>query len=301
MSASPGRSRNSGNRVSQEYKTAVAFRQALEQRLKRIAEERGTPLNTVRLNVTIERLLARLFATADPPWLLKGGYAMELRYRPNARATTDVDLSVASRPAAADQIAELREHLLEAAARDLADFFVFRVGPASTELQGAPLGGARFPVEATVAGRVFARFHVDVGVGDVLTGEPEALMGEDLLAFAGVAPASVLAIPKAQQFAEKLHALTYPWSGRTNTRSKDLVDLVALIDRAQLDPVKTLDSVRRTFETRRTHEVPGEIPAPPDAWAKEFAAMAEEAGIAERDLHAAHRRLAEYWTKAQQT
>lgn len=45
------------------YKTAVAFRQALEQRLKSTAAERGTPLNTLRLNVTIERLLARLAAS----------------------------------------------------------------------------------------------------------------------------------------------------------------------------------------------------------------------------------------------
>lgn len=46
------------------YKTATAFRQALEQRLKRIASERGIPLNTLRLKVVIERLLARPFFTA---------------------------------------------------------------------------------------------------------------------------------------------------------------------------------------------------------------------------------------------
>lgn len=282
------------------YKTAVAFRQALEQRLKSIAAERGTPLNTLRLNVTIERLLARLFASADPPWLLKGGYAMELRYRPNARATTDVDLSMLSMAVSPNRVAEMRDQLQGAAARDLADFFVFRIGAAMTELQGAPLGGARFPVEATVAGRIFARFHVDIGIGDALTGEPERLTGDDLLSFAGITPASVLAVPKAQQFAEKLHALSLPWSDRPNTRTKDLVDLVVLIERGRLEPAEVRDAVRRTFEARRTHVVPIEVPRPPDAWVKEFAALAEEANIEMRDVHAAHRRLAEYWTRIPQ-
>ena len=80
--------------MAKTFKTGAAFRQALEQRLKTAAEERGVPLNTLRLKLTIERLLARLFAKPEPPWLLKGGYAMELRYRPNARTTKDVDLSI---------------------------------------------------------------------------------------------------------------------------------------------------------------------------------------------------------------
>jgi hypothetical protein len=42
----------------------------------------------------MERLLARLFEDERGPWLLKGDYAFELRYRPNARTTRDLDLSV---------------------------------------------------------------------------------------------------------------------------------------------------------------------------------------------------------------
>ena len=63
--------------MAKTFKTAVAFRQALEQRLRTTAEAREVPLNTLRLKLTIERLLARLFVDADPPWLLKGGYAVE--------------------------------------------------------------------------------------------------------------------------------------------------------------------------------------------------------------------------------
>lgn len=277
--------------MAQHYKTATAFRQALEQRLKTAATKRGIPLNTLRLNVTIERLLARLFSSSDPPWLLKGGYAMELRYRPHARTTTDIDLSVPS----TGRIEQVREALQEAAGRDLGDFFTFRVATGSSELQGAPEGGARFPVEALVAGKRFAQFHVDVGIGDALTGEPERLGGDDLLAFAGIGAASVRAVPRAQQFAEKLHALTFPWRDRPNTRTKDLVDLVLLVERGELALAEVREAVGRTFGTRRTHPVPNEIAIPPESWSKEFASMAEEANLAIRDIRSAHRRLAEFW------
>ena len=44
--------------------------------------------------------LCRLFANAESPWLLKGGYAMELRIR-SARTTRDIDLAAAQMPGAA--------------------------------------------------------------------------------------------------------------------------------------------------------------------------------------------------------
>src|ERR1035437_353053 len=47
----------------------------------------------VRRQVVFDRLLARLFPTDPAPWVLKGGYALELRFR-TARATIDIDLTV---------------------------------------------------------------------------------------------------------------------------------------------------------------------------------------------------------------
>jgi hypothetical protein len=69
---------------------------ALEARLQAVAREQGVPLNTLRLKQVIERLLARLFAGPAQVWLLKGGFAMDLRYRPRARTTKDLGLSASS-------------------------------------------------------------------------------------------------------------------------------------------------------------------------------------------------------------
>jgi hypothetical protein len=255
-------------------------------------------LSTLQLKFVIERLLARLFRSAQPPWLLKGGFALDMRFRPRARTTKDVDLSVALVwvERGAELIAMLRDRLQEGIDVDLGDYLTFRIGEPKQELTNAPKGGARYPCEAVLVGKVYARFHIDVGCGDALVGEPERLTGDDLLSFAGIAPATVLAISTAQQFAEKLHAYTFPWSSRRNTRSKDLVDLVLLIERGppDLDHIRT--ALEATFSTRGTHALPGVLDPPPKEWATEFVEMATQAGLSTTDCGEAFERLQRFWT-----
>lgn len=81
------------------YATAAAFRVALETRLKSISITEGTDLQRLRRRVSFDRLLARFFAERHDPWLLKGGYAMELRLNA-ARTTKDIDISIPSGAAA---------------------------------------------------------------------------------------------------------------------------------------------------------------------------------------------------------
>ena len=69
------------------YETPFAFRMALEERLRNASLQQGTDLQRLRRRVAFERLLARLFADEKPPWLLKGGYALELRLAYQARST----------------------------------------------------------------------------------------------------------------------------------------------------------------------------------------------------------------------
>lgn len=129
------------------------------------------------------------------------------------------------------RLAQIHDDLQAAADIDPGDYLRYTIAVPQTELQGAPLGGARFSCEVTLAGKLYGRFHLDLGFGDALTGVPEQLTGEAVLEFAGIPAAMVLAVPKAQQFAEKVHAYTFPWQDRTNTRTKDLVDLALFIER----------------------------------------------------------------------
>ena len=79
-----------------KYDNAIAFRRALEHRLKNIAREQSIPLDRLRRKVTFDRFLARLFKSNKPDqeWLLKGGYALELRFHGLARTTKDIDFSI---------------------------------------------------------------------------------------------------------------------------------------------------------------------------------------------------------------
>ncbi|RIK66089.1 MAG: nucleotidyl transferase AbiEii/AbiGii toxin family protein [Planctomycetota bacterium] len=286
--------------MAKSFENAAAFRTSLEQRLKTLAKARGMPMNSLRLKVVIERLLARLFARPAAPWLLKGGYAMELRYRPTARTTKDIDLGIADPPAgmtAPARLDAIRDELQEAAELDLGDFLQFRISSPSNELQGAPQGGGRFPVEVLLAGKTYARFHIDIGIGDVPTGQPERLIGEDVLAFAGVRPAEVLAIPKAQQFAEKIHAYTFPWTDRPNTRTKDIIDLIMLIQRDPPSPDSLRQALRLTFNRRGTHPLPTKLPKPPEAWQRDFELMAKETELPTRDMSEGFAIVERFWNE----
>ena len=155
------------------YKTAGAFRAALEARLQTRARAQGTDLQRLRRQVAFDRFLARMFSQgprAVYPWVLKGGYAMELRMH-SARTTKDIDLTLhdgtrlSKNPK--ERAEQVRAMLQEAAASPFDDYFEFLVGEPRQDLDGAPEGGNRYPVQARMDGRDFARFHVDVGVGEV--------------------------------------------------------------------------------------------------------------------------------------
>jgi len=115
--------------------------------------------------------------------------------------------------------------------------------------------------------------------GDVLREPYETLSGRDWLGFAGISGAKIPAVSPEEQFAEKLHAYTLPRTGRKNTRVKDLVDLVLLIERTKLDTDRLPKAIRETFQRRKTHDVPSELIPPPASWAGPFSEMAAECSL----------------------
>jgi len=268
------------------YSTAAAFRRALEDRLQDITGKENVDLQRLRRQVAFDRLLARLFQAAQPnalPWVLKGGYAMELRIKA-ARTTKDIDLTMRSVFSSDEKKDDKKnmavlEKLQEVAASSSDDFFVYTIGEPIADLDAAPYGGARFPVEARLDGRVFVGFHLDVGIGDAVMEPLEVIEGRDWLGFAGIASPSLYMIPREQQFAEKLHAYTLPRRGAVNSRVRDLVDMVLLIQSATLTRNKVIEAIRVTFELRKTHRMPGTLPAPPADWQKPYEALARECGL----------------------
>ena len=258
------------------YATAGAFRRALEERLKATSRTDQIDANRLRRQVSFDRLLA-LFREDPPPWVLKGGYALELRFKA-ARSTVDIDFTVQRVAASAggDEKQVVRQMLQSAAAVSLGDWFEFTIGPPVMDLTAAPYGGARYPVEARMDERIFARFHLDAGIGDVVMQPVETIMCRDWLGFAGIESSRVPMIAREQQFAEKVHAYTLPRNA-ANSRVKDLVDLALLIRSDGLDRQRILDALRLTFERRGTHDLASLLPPPTD-WQIPFQTLAEECG-----------------------
>lgn len=284
------------------YQTARDFRAALEVRLKQKAQAQRLDLMRLRREVAFDRLLARLFAMPDVPWLLKGGYTFELRLGGSARATKDIDLSIPhlyrlgiDAEDAREPNAVILERLREAVALALDDGFEFRIGEPTAELDAAPYGGARFPVDARLDNRTFAAFHLDVGIGDAVVDALEWLTGPDTLSFAGIPPARAAALSREQQFAEKLHAYTLPRGERTNTRVKDLVDLVLLLRLGPPDVDMLKLAIHATFERRATHPIPAALEPPPAHWRDTFEQLAQEVGLNVASLTDAYAEMAACW------
>jgi len=263
------------------YATAGAFRRALEERLKRASRVEQIDLNRLRRQVSFDRLLARLFREEAAPWALKGGYALELRFKA-ARSTVDIDLTLqrveVTTSAGRDTNQVVREMLQNAADIPLGDWFAYTVGQPVLDLTAAPYGGARFPMEARMDERIFARFHLDVGIGDVVIQPLETIVCRDWLGFAGIETARVRMITREQQFAEKVHAYTLPRNS-PNSRVKDLVDLALLIGSGELNRRRIQNALRLTFERRGTHDLPAGLPSPPADWQGLFQALAQECGL----------------------
>jgi hypothetical protein len=197
---------------------------------------------------------------------------MELRFV-TARSTRDLDFTLR-----AGNTESALDHLQRAGAREIGDFFSFRVGEAMMDLDAAPYGGARYPVESRLDGRTFVKFHVDVGIGDVILEPVEVMATRDWLAFAEIAAPSITMIAREQQFAEKIHAYTVPRPG-ANSRVRDLIDLHLLIASGSLDASLCAEALWRTFERRNTHELPKELVPPHADWDRPFRALAEECRI----------------------
>ncbi|MEO3782347.1 nucleotidyl transferase AbiEii/AbiGii toxin family protein [Actinocorallia sp. B10E7] len=279
------------------YKSPADLRKALEIRLRRQAEADGTDLGRLRRRALFDRIAARLAATEPGWWVLKGGTALEFRFLDRARATKDLDLALRDGDLSG---AALKDELIETLAEDVdGDCFVFRVGP-PRELERDSEGRAawRFSVEGFLAGKLYASVRLDVVQRAEELAATEQIELPGVLAFADIAPRKIEAVHRNQHFAEKLHALTRDYGNRPNTRVKDLIDLVLLIEDG-LQPDRELVSVaRHVFDVRATHVLPLSIPDPPPFWADVYPVQADGLTDLPADLPSALLIVRGFWDTA---
>jgi hypothetical protein len=202
-------------------------------------------------------------------WVLKGGFALQLRLGDRARTTKDIDVL------SMFQQKEILSALRQAGSLDFEDWFQFEVSASSKNSDEDP-GGVRYQIRALLDGRIFERFHVDVGLGDAMLDPVEYLQTPDLLEFAGIDPAVIPCFPINQQIAEKLHAYTRPYPTGSSTRVKDIVDILLLAGLGEINGKKLFEAIQATFHSRGTHPLPMSVPAPPRNWSPSYRRLARQ-------------------------
>ena len=230
-------------------------------RLLNVAKATGTDFNLVLVRFALERLLFRLSTSAHSDrFVLKGALLFTLWYDLPHRATRDADL-LGFGPSDTGSMAGVFRDIASVAADDGIVF-----DPASVRVgvirQDAGYGGVRVTLNGKLANaRCVAQ--VDVGFGDAVTPGPTDAVYPVLL---DDLPAPRLrTYPVYTVVAEKLHAIVV--LGMVNSRLKDYLDLVVIMEREALDEPTLALAIAATFQRRGT-ALPN---APPVGLSDEFA------------------------------
>lgn len=186
------------------YETARALRQSIEHRLRLIP---GFDIQRARRHIVFERLLARLANAHPERWVVKGGFALEVRLPERARATRDIDLAVALEQATTESVRGL---LLEGLAGDPdGDRFAFTLTDIRP-LQPLDAGrlGWRLAVRSDLDGRRFETVTADIVARTTEDGRTDRRSLKSSLRFAGIPDLELDLVDLDHHFAEKLAAYT---------------------------------------------------------------------------------------------
>ncbi|MFT7618893.1 MAG: putative nucleotidyltransferase component of viral defense system [Planctomycetota bacterium] len=257
--------------MSQHYASPIAFKQAVEQRLRTQSTELSVDLARTRQLLIFDRFLCRLSLHFGERVILKGGLALELRLE-RARTTNDVDLRMLGNPEAT------LKSLQEAGRIDLGDFLRYEIEPDhrhhTIDADGMLYEGRRYRAHADLAGKIYgSQFGVDVAFAEPIIGAIDQVESSQFLEFAGLSSIPLRIYPLEAHIAEKLHALTVPRKS-PNSRVKDLPDVCLLATSRTIDAQVLRDAIRNTFSSRDTHPVPRNLPAPPENWSEVYERIA---------------------------
>ena len=127
-----------------KYRSPAALHQAIKHRIRLISKSEGIEALRLRRHLAFERFLARIFKHPSSPWVLKGGYAMELRIK-SSRATRDIDLAVPESNLSVLEHREISTNVYEQITKlldnNLGDFFSFKVEEKYDDIISPPFGG----------------------------------------------------------------------------------------------------------------------------------------------------------------
>ena len=224
---------------------------ALKDRLKNLAKEKGTNVNELLKKLYLERFLARL-ARSDysDKLIFKGGNLLGC-YLAIGRQTVDLDFLMTKLKAEESTVKKTFEDIAHTPSDDGFELKFVRIESLAQAHMKYP-GFRVFLNIKLIDGKLTDNLQIDVGVGDKVEAES---LNIDFLAYKNSPlfekSVSLLVYPAESIFAEKLE--TVASKGSINSRMKDFHDLIlmgrepGLLDKKQLGT-----SIAETFEHRGT-------------------------------------------------
>jgi hypothetical protein len=251
------------------YSTPGAFRRALTDKLRALAEKTKWELAQLQRQMAYDRLLERLYMV-DDGWIVKGAVALLARDL-GVRASLDIDVYREGERKVVE--AELRE----AASRDIGDWFRFEIGQRRVVTDGA--AGTRLPVRAYIGETVWASFHVDlVGADMRMTGQPENMPAIARVSMPSVEQHGYRVYPLVDHVADKVAATfdVYGEQRTPSTRYRDLVDLVSIATGASVPAAEQMQALASEAQ-RRGVQLPSRFDVPDrPLWERGYATEASD-------------------------
>lgn len=243
-------------------------RNALATRVRAQADTAGIADQRMRLWVGAAALLQVLAAAVIdgvlPAFYVKGGFALELRFRQHARASQDIDLVVPI------DMASVVDAFRSALAGRKWDNFAFRVKDAVREREHV----MQVSVQSEYLGGPWCSLIIELGKGEVE--DSEMVDAFPLQPFGLRDPDRVPCLNRFAQIAQKLHAASDP--SPRNMRYRDLVDIYLLDSMLEHDDAKLRANIEETFTRRAQHPWPSPIKMQRE-WREPLTRMLSDMGL----------------------
>lgn len=195
----------------------------------------------VASTVVVAALQRTVSSTDKPTFLLKGGTYLQHRLGRSARPTKDVDGLISG------DINEFVHHLDAVLAEPWGPLTLERGPIEIIETRARVTKPRRFDVRLSLRGKVWRKVQVEIAPDEgAAASENDVLTAPPLSHFGLPSPDHLLGIALRYQVAQKLHACTDPHDPPTtrNDRARDIVDLLALRDLAEVEGAVALRDLR---------------------------------------------------------
>lgn len=278
--------------ADRRYSSPQAMNRALTDLLRAHARGRpGVTLDSLRRQFAYDRLLTRIFTSPDGDrWILKGATAILARLAGDARHTRDIDLYRQE-----EDLPAAENSLRAAAATDAGDFFSFTLDPGQRITQERHT--LRVSVVAYLGLREFARFHVDLVTGLIMTAPPDEVTPLVPIFITGITSTTYRAYPISDHIADKVCAMIESHhrsdgQPQPSSRYHDLADL-ATFARTTVVDAQALIRALRSEANRRNLQLPDRLTIPDPTWGPGYARVARDnPRLVDRDMAQALRTAA---------